>query len=127
MQDRIMIRPKAACLIAAALYVCLNLSGCRSAFVQATIANHTGSSVRLVELDYPSASFGTQQIASDATFKYRFKIQDSGPVTISFTGPDNKVHTSTGPTLTQDQQGSLTVTLESNGSVTWSPQLTKNR
>lgn len=118
-----MTRLKNTCLCVALLCLCLNFVACRSAFVQATIVNHTGSAARLVEVDYPSASFGIQQIAGDETYHYRFKIQDSGPVTISFTGEDNKVHTSTGPNLSEGQQGSLTVTLGKNDSVAWLPQL----
>lgn len=105
------------------LVACLSLSACRSAFVRTTIVNHTGNAVRLIEVDYPSASFGTQQIAGNETFNYRFKILDSGPVKISFTGADNKVASSTGPTLTQGQQGSLIITLERDGKVTWTPEL----
>lgn len=122
-----MTRLKNACFCVAALCLCLNLAACRSAFVQAIIVNHTGSAVRLVEVDYPSASFGTQQIAGNGTYHYRFKIQDSGPVTISFTGEGNKVHTSTGPNLSEGQQGSLTVTLGKNGNVTWLPRLSSNK
>ncbi len=121
-------RLKSTCLlVVSALSLCLTLTACRSAFVQTAIVNHTGSTVRLIEVDYPSASFGTEQIARDATYHYRFKIQDSGPVTISFTTGDNKVHTSTGPTLTQGQQGSLIITLGVNGTVTWAPELSQTR
>lgn len=101
----------------------VTLPGCRSAFVQTAIVNHTGDTVRLIEVDYPSASFGTQQIAENATFNYRFKVQDSGPVTITFTGDHGDLHTATGPTLNEGQHGNLTITLGNNGSVTWTPEL----
>jgi hypothetical protein len=118
-----MIRPRKICRFATVLVACLSLSACRSAFVQTSIINHTGNTVRLIEVDYPSASFGTQQIAGGETFQYHFKILDSGPVKIAFTGADNNVHSFTGPTLTQGQQGSLTITLERDGKVTWTPEL----
>ena len=105
------------------LVACLSLSACRSAFVRTAIVNHTGNAVRLIEVDYPSASFGTQQIADNETFNYRFKILDSGPVKISFTDANNTPRSSTGPTLTQGQQGSLIITLERDGKVTWTPEL----
>lgn len=122
-----MIRPKTASIAAAVLFVCLNLAACRSAFVQTAIINHTGGTVKLIEVDYPYASFGTQQIAANATYDYRFKILGSGPVKISFTGDDNKVHTSAGPTLHQGQQGNLTITLKSNAQVSWLPKLSGPR
>ena len=37
-------------------------SGCHSAFVETTIDNQSASAVRLVEVDYPSASFGVSSI-----------------------------------------------------------------
>ena len=113
----------------AAVFLCLALAACRSPYVETTIANHTGAAVSLVEVDYPDASFGTQQIAVGQTFHYRFKIlgPTPGPVKIIFTTPDKKVHTVTGPMLHPGQQGSLSITLESGGGVTWSPELTPPR
>ncbi len=117
------LRLKWISIPAAVSLVCLSLSACRSAFVQTAIINHSGGPVQLVEVDYPSASFGTQEIANDATYHYRFKIQDSGPVKITFTANSNTAYNATGPTLTEGQQGNLTITLEANGKVDWYSQL----
>ena len=122
-----MLRLKKISSYATAFLACLSLSACKSAFVQTDIVNHTGSTVQVVEVDYPSASFGTQQIADNATYHYHFKIQDSGPVKISFTGDSDKTYTSTGPTLSEGQQGNLTITLENGGKVTWVPVLSSPR
>jgi len=118
-----MINLKKLGISAAAFFACLSLASCRSAFVQTAIVNHTGSTVQLIEVDYPSASFGTQQIANNDIYHYRFKIQDSGPIKITFTGARNQIHAVTGPTLTQGQQGTLTITLDGNDKVTWTPNL----
>ena len=115
---------KKTCISALAFFASLSLSACRSPFVQTSIVNHTGSKVQLIEVDYPSASFGTQQIDDNATYHYHFQIRDSGSVKITYTDAGNKVHTLTGPTLTQGQHGTLTITLDGNGEVTWAPQLT---
>jgi hypothetical protein len=118
-----MIRLKALS-IAAAVSLCLGLSACRSPYVETSIINHTGGTARLVEVDYPGGSFGIQQIAEGATYRYHFKILESaGPVKISYTGQDDTIHTATGPVLDQGQQGSLTITLDGNGRVAWLPQL----
>lgn len=119
-----MIRLKALSL-AASLGACLSLAACHSPYVQTDIVNHSGSEIRLVEVDYPDASFGTQKVADGATYHYHFKIlgETPGPVSITFTGADNKVHTATGPTLKPGQQGTLTITLDGNGQVAWLPQL----
>lgn len=123
-----MIRLKALS-IAAAVAVCLSLAACHSPYVQTDIVNHSGSAIRLVEVDYPDASFGTQKVADGATYHYHFKIlgENPGPVSITFTGVDNKVHTATGPVLKPGQQGTLTITLDGNGKVAWFPQLSSTK
>jgi hypothetical protein len=122
-----MLRLKTTWISSVALLACLSLSACRSAFVQTAIVNRSGAAVHLIEVDYPSASFGTQEIADGGTYQYRFKIQDSGPVKITYTGADNTVRFSTGPTLNQGQQGSLAITLEPGGKVTWAPELSSSK
>lgn len=111
--------------IAAAIFLCLALSACRSPYIETTITNHTGAAVKLVEVDYPDASFGTQQISAADTYHYRFKIlgPTPGPVKITFTTPDRKVHTAAGPTLHPGQQGTLSITLDPEGKVEWAPVL----
>ena len=36
-------------------------AGCHSSYVEATLQNHTAQPISLVELDYPSASFGVHR------------------------------------------------------------------
>lgn len=115
--------------IASAVFLCLALAACRSPYVETTVTNQTGASVSLIEVDYPDASFGTQQIAGGQTFHYRFKIlgPTPGPVKITFTTPGKKVHTATGPMLHPGQQGSLSISLKPDASVTWNPELSAPR
>ena len=96
--------------------------GCHSAFVNATITNHSGHPIRILELDYPSASFGTSDLADGATFKYRFKILGSGPASLQWTDIGEKEHTSPGPELEEGQEGSLAVSIEPE-TATWSKSL----
>lgn len=103
------------------------LSGCHSAFVQTTIVNHTGTHLRLVELDYPSASFGTTNLDANANYHYRFKIQGSGSVKLDFVDAQGKTHLSVGPELDEGQEGTLLVTINETGDVTWIPRLTINK
>ena len=88
-----------------------SIAGCHSAFVNATVANRSGHPVRLVEVDYPSASFGTEELADGATFKYRFKVLGSGNAKISWTDSAQKDHNATGPALQEGDEGQLSVTL----------------
>jgi hypothetical protein len=47
---------------AVALTLALAVGGCHSAYIAATISNRTQRPITLIELDYPSASFGTQTL-----------------------------------------------------------------
>lgn len=96
--------------------------GCHSAFVNATIVNRSGEALRLIELDYPNASFGTQVLPDGETFNYRFKILGTGPTRLSWTDAQHKDHTSAGPDVHEGQEGSLTVTIGPDAAA-WKPAL----
>lgn len=97
-------------------------AGCRSAYVEATVRNETGGPVRLVEVDYPSASFGKESLPAGAQFQYRFKVLGSGATKVTWTDADRKEHTVAGPALKEGDQGQLTIQLEPQTAL-WSPQL----
>lgn len=101
--------------------VCFDFAGCRSAFVSATITNNSAAQVNLIEVDYPSASFGVGSLAAGAQFHYRFKILGSGPVKLQYTDVSGKEHTATGPDLQEGQQGSLRIDIDASGNVSWTP------
>jgi len=102
------------------------VTGCHSAFIDTTIRNHTDRPIRLVELDYPSASFGTQTLAPGQDFHYRFKVLGSGNLKLIYTDPAHIEHDIAGPRLNEGDEGSLTVTVAADG-VDWSPQLLAHR
>ena len=95
-------------------------AGCHSAYVDAVVSNRTDKPVTLVELDYPSASFGTQTLAPGADFRYRFKILGSGDTKLLWTDADHHDHTVAGPSLKEGQEGPFVVTIQPSG-VTWAP------
>lgn len=105
--------------------VLLFLAGCHSAFVSATITNSSGSPLTLLEVDYPSASFGVGSLAPGTHYQYRFKIQGSGPVKLQFTDSAGKIHSVSGPELTEGQHGTVMVTIDSGNSVSWIPNLSR--
>ena len=111
--------PAAALLLLAAL-------GCHSAFIETTIRNQTDLPVTLVELDYPSASFGTQTLAPGQDFHYRFKVLGSGDVKLLYTDSAHADHTIPGPHLAEGDEGSLLITIAPSG-VQWSPALSPHR
>jgi hypothetical protein len=100
----------------------LAAGGCKSAYVEADIVNATPAAVTLVELDYPSASFGTQAVGAGTTYHYRFKILGDGATKILWTDAEHHDHSVTGPVLKEGQQGSITVTI-TGASAQWNTRL----
>jgi len=99
------------------------LAGCHSRFVEVTIDNQGPSTLHLIEVDYPSASFGVGNLAPAAQFHYRFKIQGSGPVKLEFTDDHGQTHNVDGPELNQGQEGRLTIVIDAAGKVIWGSTL----
>jgi hypothetical protein len=119
---------RVALLPGALLFVSLGfLAGCHSTFVQTTIVNHSGAPLRLVELDYPSASFGTTNLNNAAEYHYRFKIQGSGSVKLDFVDAAGKPHHAVGPELDEGQEGTLLVTIDESNNVSWTPSFPVNK
>ncbi len=85
------------------------LHGCHSPFVEATVTNHSGAVINVVEVDYPSASFGTQSMANGGVFHYRFKVLGEGPLKLQWTDAGNHDHVVQGPTITEGQEGKLAI------------------
>jgi len=106
----------------AGTYVLVATCGCASKYVQAAVRNQTGGAVTLVEVDYPSASFGKESLTVGAEYGYRFKILGSGPTKVLWTDAERKQHEVAGPKLDEGQQGTLTVTLTQSGA-SWNTQL----
>jgi hypothetical protein len=96
----------------------LLLGGCHSAYIEATVHNATGGPVSVVEVDYPSASFGKESLPDGADFHYRFKVLGSGATKVLWTDANHHDHTVAGPSLQEGAEGRLLVTLTS-GSATW--------
>lgn len=99
-------------------------AGCHSYHIDSTIENRTGATIKLLEVDYPNASFGTDAIAAGANYHYRFQVEDTGPLKITYTAPGNHVVQITGVTLTRRQQGLLQIVLLPGGKAEFHPELT---
>lgn len=105
---------------AAFLALVLPLAGCHSPYVAATISNRTSHPIDLLEVDYPSASFGTQSLAPGADFHYRFKVLGSGNVSLTYTTSNFRDKKSTGPFLKEGDEGPLKAIILPDG-VRWVP------
>ncbi len=101
----------------------LSATGCHSPYVGATVSNRTSQPLELIEVDYPSASFGTENLAPGADFQYRFKVLGSGNLKLVYTDAAHHDHTSNGPLLHEGAEGHLTILVTPEG-VTWKPAAT---
>ncbi|MGC9223010.1 MAG: hypothetical protein ACP5E2_03745 [Terracidiphilus sp.] len=111
-------------LCTATFLAALAFSGCHSYHIDSTIENRTGAAIQLLEVDYPSASFGADSLASSADFHYRFQIRGSGQLKISYTTANGQTVQIKGPNLRERQQGKLEIVLDPDGKAEFHPQLT---
>jgi hypothetical protein len=111
-----------SCVLALLTGSVIAMSGCHSYHIDATIKNQTGGAISLLEVDYPSASFGADALASGNEFHYRFQTRDSGPLKVQYTANQKQVQI-TGPTLYEKQEGRLEIDLLPNGKAEFHPAL----
>ncbi len=111
-------------LYAVTLLSAFLFSACHSYHIDATIENRTGAPIQLLEVDYPSASFGADSLAAGADFHYRFQVNGSGQLKISYTAANGQTVQIAGPTLVERQQGKLEIVLEPGGKAEFRPRLT---
>ncbi len=100
----------------------LLLTGCHSAFVQATVFNQSGKPIHLFEVDYPNASFGSGQLEAGAAFHYRFKVLGDGQAKLTWTDAAEHEHASKGPALHEGLEGALTIAIGPENA-TWDSSL----
>jgi hypothetical protein len=100
--------------------VALAATGCHSAYIQSTVLNETAQPISLIEVDYPSASFGLQRLDPGQSFPYRFKVLGSGPLKLIYTDASHHDHQATGPVLREGNEGPLRIVIANDG-VHWEP------
>jgi len=93
----------------------LSLAACHSAHVAITVENRTGAEVRLLEVDYPRASFGVDSLAAGAAYHYRVQVIGEGQVKVQYTDPANHQVQITGTNLAEGDQGRLDIVLLPGG------------
>jgi hypothetical protein len=112
-------------LLAAAVFLgFLAIAGCHSYHVETTVENRTGKPVKLLEVDYPSASFGTGLLDSGAVFPYRMQFRNSGPLKVTYTADDGHQVSIDGPRVAEKQEGRLAIVLLPEGKAEFHPELT---
>ncbi len=98
--------------------------GCHSYHVETTVENRTGGVIQLLEVEYPSASFGANRLAAGEFLPYRIQLRGSGPVKVHFTAGDGRQMQIEGPTVAERQEGKLDIVLLPGGKVEFHLALT---
>lgn len=117
------VRHWQAALMTLLLSGTLALSACHSYHIDVTIKNSTGSAISLLEVDYPSASFGADSLAAGADFHYLIQTRGSAPLKVQYTTPAGRQVQIAGPTLYERQEGKIAVILLPDGKAEFHPSL----
>ncbi|MFP5249503.1 MAG: hypothetical protein ACLGP3_06725, partial [Acidobacteriota bacterium] len=99
----------------------LSITACHSHHVAIAIRNQTGAALQLLEVDYPSASFGADKLAAGTTFRYRIQVQGNGPLTVMYTSPAGQPIEISGPELSNMQHGQVDIVLLPGGKAEFHP------
>jgi hypothetical protein len=99
-------------------------TGCHSYPVETTVENHTGGPIRLLEIEYPSASFGVNSMGAGEEYHYRIQLRGSGLLKVQYTGSDGRKTQVEGPMLFERQEGRIEIVLLPGGKAEFHPDLT---
>jgi hypothetical protein len=119
-----MRNPAGTILNSAALVLLVCAGGCHSPWVQTTVINQQDVPAKLVQVSYPGGTFGVQAIAAHSQYHYRFRILETGQMSIEFTDAAGHDHTMKGPELRPGQEGRLEIDIEPGQTISWQPHLT---
>jgi hypothetical protein len=93
------------------------LAGCRAHMVTIKLVNTSVGTLSTIIVDYPSATFGKDQLAPGETFSSPVKLTDTGPLKLQFTDAKGVSHTVAGPVVHRNDEGLIEVRLDQNGAV----------
>ena len=122
------MKRRVSCLSINSLLVLGFLCGCHSYQIDTTVENRTGAAIELLEVDYPSASFGADALAAGADFHYRFQVRGSGPIKVQYSeSGSHKVRQMTGLEIFERQEGRLEIILLPEGKAEFHPRLSPHQ
>ena len=107
-----------------AMALLLALAGCHSYHIETTVENRTGGTIQLLEVDYPSASFGANTLPAGEVLHYRIQLRGTGPLKVQYTGIVGRKTQVEGPLLAEQQEGRIEIVLLPGGKVEFHPNLT---
>jgi len=102
-------------------------AGCHSYHIETTVENRTGGAIQLLEVEYPSASFGANSLAPGEVFSYRIQLRGNGSLKVQYTGGDGRLVQVEGPAMAEPQEGKMEIVLLPGGKAEFRPQLSQQR
>jgi hypothetical protein len=106
------------------LFISALITGCRSYHVLITVENRTGAAIQLLEVDYPSASFGADTLSSGGRLSYSIQVRGTSPIKVQYKSAYGAQRQISGPSLTEKDEGRLEIVLLPDGKAEFTPQLT---
>ena len=97
--------------------------GCHSHHIDVTVENRTGEAIQLLEVDYPSASFGADKLAAGEILRYRIMVRGNGPLKLEYARSGGRQTQITGTSLTERQEGHIQIVLLPDGTARFYPKL----
>lgn len=105
-------------LLFSSLLVMCSVCACtHSHVIQVTVTNTSNEKVSNIVIDYPEATFGINVLDPGKSFAYRIKPTDNGPLKIQFLNSHAVNHTSAGPMVHKNDEGSIEVKVTQDGAV----------
>ena len=98
--------------------------GCHSYPIETTVENRTGGAIQLLDVDYPSASFGANALAPGEVFRSRIQLRGNGGLKVQYTASDGRQAQIDGPAVAEGQEGRLEIVLLPGGRAEFHAQLT---
>src|SRR5262249_36937660 len=115
--DREEMKRQRSLFPAAVLGLLLTLTSCRSRVVRVNLVNTSTEPVSTIIVDYPTATFGKNKLAPGETFSYTIKPLETGPLKLQFTDARGAIHTYSGLTLHQNDDGAIDVKIDQDRAV----------
>jgi hypothetical protein len=101
------------------------LAGCRAHMVSIRLTNSSAGPLSTIIVDYPSATFGKDQLAPNETFASSVRFTDDGPIKVRFTDAQGHNHLYTGPVVHKNDEGSIDLKLNQSDALA-TPDLTSH-
>lgn len=83
--------------------------------VEVDIDNHSRAPIKNIEVTFGGGTYGRSSVAAGSMHHNRIKVFSAAPIQVQYDDVTGAHHTSVGPQLTKNADGSLTLTVDDSG------------